>query len=138
MRLMCTACCIFSKEAVVSNITRIVKINKIYAIYAVLFYYLGCLKFTFYCVYQTDDHQFVYLSSSFLFCRFTLIPVKGLTHKQQKRSISQVLILRICRLEKISTFKLLNEPVREKTNKLGFRPGLTQTRLHSHTIKLEA
>ena len=30
------------------------------------------------------------------------------------------------------------EPVREKTNNLGFRPGLTQTRLHSHTIKLEA
>ena len=30
------------------------------------------------------------------------------------------------------------EPVREKTNNLGFRPALTQTRLHSHTIKLEA
>ena len=30
------------------------------------------------------------------------------------------------------------EPVHEKTNNLGFRPGLTQTRLHSHTIKLEA
>ena len=30
------------------------------------------------------------------------------------------------------------EPVHEKTNNLGFRPGLTQTRLLSHTIKLEA
>ena len=33
---------------------------------------------------------------------------------------------------------LIFEPVHEKTNNLGFRPGLTQTRLHSHTIKLEA
>ena len=30
------------------------------------------------------------------------------------------------------------EPVHEKTNNLGFRPGLTQTRLYSHRIKLEA
>ena len=30
------------------------------------------------------------------------------------------------------------EPVREKTNNLGFRLGLTQTRLYSHSIKLEA
>ena len=26
----------------------------------------------------------------------------------------------------------------EKTNNMGFRPGLTQTRLYSHSIKLEA
>ena len=32
----------------------------------------------------------------------------------------------------------LFEPVHEKTNNLGFRPGLTQTRLYSHSIKLEA
>ena len=39
----------------------------------------------------------------------------------------------------ISLFhQILYEPVHEKTNNLGFRPGLTQTRLHSHTIKLEA
>ena len=30
------------------------------------------------------------------------------------------------------------EPVHEKTNNLGFRPGLTQTRLHSHRSRLEA
>ena len=30
------------------------------------------------------------------------------------------------------------EPVHEKTNNLGFRPGLTQTRLHSHRGRLEA
>ena len=32
----------------------------------------------------------------------------------------------------------IHEPVREKTNNLGFRPGPTQTRLYSHSIKLEA
>ena len=32
----------------------------------------------------------------------------------------------------------LIEPVRDKTNNLGFRPGLTQTRLHSHRSRLEA
>ena len=31
-----------------------------------------------------------------------------------------------------------NEPVHEKTNNLGFRPGLTQTRLCSHRSRLEA
>ena len=31
-----------------------------------------------------------------------------------------------------------NEPVREKTNNLGFRPGLTQTGLYSHRRQLEA
>ena len=30
------------------------------------------------------------------------------------------------------------EPVHKKTNNLGFRPGLTQTRLHSHRSRLEA
>ena len=30
------------------------------------------------------------------------------------------------------------EPVREKTNNLGFRPGLTQTGLYSHRRWLEA
>ena len=30
------------------------------------------------------------------------------------------------------------EPVHEKTNNLGFRPGLTQTRLYSHRRQLEA
>ena len=30
------------------------------------------------------------------------------------------------------------EPVREKTNNLGFRPGLTQTGLYSHRTLLEA
>ena len=30
------------------------------------------------------------------------------------------------------------EPVHEKTNNLGFRPGPTQTRLYSHRIWLEA
>ena len=43
--------------------------------------------------------------------------------KKKKKKTSNVIII---------------EPVREKTNNLGFRPGLTQTRLHSHTIKLEA
>ena len=31
-----------------------------------------------------------------------------------------------------------HEPVREKTNNLGFRPGLTQTGLYSHRRWLEA
>ena len=31
-----------------------------------------------------------------------------------------------------------NEPVHEKNNNLGFRPGLTQTRLYSHRRWLEA
>ena len=31
-----------------------------------------------------------------------------------------------------------NELVREKTNNLSFRPGLTQTGLYSHTSRLEA
>ena len=39
--------------------------------------------------------------------------------------------------ESVSNLKQ-NEPVREKTNTLGFRPGPTQTRLYSHRIKLEA
>ena len=30
------------------------------------------------------------------------------------------------------------EPVREKTDKFGFRPGPTQTRLYSHSLKLKA
>ena len=37
-----------------------------------------------------------------------------------------------------STFHRINEPMHEKTNNLGFRPGPTQTRLYSHGIKLEA
>ena len=32
----------------------------------------------------------------------------------------------------------INEPVHEKTNNLGFRPGPTQTRLYSHRSRLEA
>ena len=32
----------------------------------------------------------------------------------------------------------LYEPVHEKTNNLGFRPGPTQTRLYSHRSRLEA
>ena len=32
----------------------------------------------------------------------------------------------------------INEPVHEKTNNLGFRPGLTQTGLYSHRTLLEA
>ena len=44
--------------------------------------------------------------------------------------------------EKILLFlidqRLINEPVREKTNNLGFRPGPTQTRLYSHRSRLEA
>ena len=34
--------------------------------------------------------------------------------------------------------KLINEPVHEKTNNLGFRPGPTQTGLYSHRSRLEA
>ena len=34
--------------------------------------------------------------------------------------------------------KLLQMPVHEKTNNLGFRPGPTQTGLYCHTIKQEA
>ena len=34
--------------------------------------------------------------------------------------------------------KHIYEPVHEKTNNLGFRPGLTQTRLYSYRIKLKA
>ena len=33
---------------------------------------------------------------------------------------------------------VINEPVREKTNNLGFRPGLTQTGLYNHRRWLEA
>ena len=33
---------------------------------------------------------------------------------------------------------VVNEPVHEKTNNLGFRPGPTQTRLYSHRRWLEA
>ena len=36
------------------------------------------------------------------------------------------------------TTERLIEPVREKTNNLGFQPGLTQTRLYSHRKELEA
>ena len=35
-------------------------------------------------------------------------------------------------------WKILIEPVHEKTNNLGFRPGLSQTRLHSHRSRPEA
>ena len=34
--------------------------------------------------------------------------------------------------------KIIIEPVHEKTNNLGFRPGLTQTGLYSHRKELEA
>ena len=37
-----------------------------------------------------------------------------------------------------TTIVILNEPVRDKTNNLGFRPGLTQTSLYSHRKELEA
>ena len=33
---------------------------------------------------------------------------------------------------------VVSEPVHEKTNNLGFRPGPTQTRLYSHRSRLEA
>ena len=33
---------------------------------------------------------------------------------------------------------IIIEPVHEKTNNLGFRPGLTQTGLYNHRICLEA
>ena len=33
---------------------------------------------------------------------------------------------------------MINEPVHEKTNNLGFRPGPTQTGLYSHRTLLEA
>ena len=39
--------------------------------------------------------------------------------------------------KKRSLWILLYEPVREKTNNLGFRPSLTQTRLHMHRRWLE-
>ena len=39
---------------------------------------------------------------------------------------------------KIFEFKRIHEPLHEKTNNLGFRPGLTQTDLYSHRRKLEA
>ena len=32
----------------------------------------------------------------------------------------------------------VSEHVHEKTNNLGFQPGRTQTRLYSHSVKLEA
>ena len=35
-------------------------------------------------------------------------------------------------------FIAIIEPVLEKTNNLGLRPGLTQTRLYSHRSRLEA
>ena len=35
-------------------------------------------------------------------------------------------------------FEATFEPVHEKTNNLGFRPGPTQTRLYSHRSRLEA
>ena len=34
--------------------------------------------------------------------------------------------------------ELLSEPMHEKTNNRGFRPGLTQTRLYSHRSRIEA
>ena len=39
----------------------------------------------------------------------------------------------------VSRFKMIsNEPLHENTNKLGFRPGPTQTNLYNHRRKLEA
>ena len=38
----------------------------------------------------------------------------------------------------VTVYEKPNEPRCEKTGLRGFRPGLTQTRLHSHRIKLEA
>ena len=43
---------------------------------------------------------------------------------------------RLCRIYAIIV--ITNEPVREKTNNLGFRPGLTQTDLYNHRKELEA
>ena len=37
-----------------------------------------------------------------------------------------------------SVFMKKYEPVHEKTNNLGFQPGLTQTRLYRHRRQLEA
>ena len=42
------------------------------------------------------------------------------------------------RNEGASELTILNEPVHEKTNNLGFRPGPTQTSLYSHRRWLEA
>ena len=41
-------------------------------------------------------------------------------------------------MQRICAQKKSNEPVHEKTNNLGFRPGPTQTRLYSHRNRLEA
>ena len=45
-------------------------------------------------------------------------------------------------IDKIETFRSLrsptNEPVREKTNNLGFQPGQSQTGLYSHRKWLQA
>ena len=47
----------------------------------------------------------------------------------------------VCGGEQLVCWTVVNfeyEPVHEKTNNLGFRPGQTLTRLYSHSIKLEA
>ena len=52
------------------------------------------------------------------------------------RVTAQLLQCTIDRL--LAKSNMTNEPVREKTNNLGFRPGPTQTRLYSHRTLLEA
>ena len=41
-------------------------------------------------------------------------------------------------MDALGLVAILSEPLHEKTNNLGFRPGLTQTGLYSHRRWLEA
>ena len=47
-------------------------------------------------------------------------------------------VLKVERHCSLSAEAIRNEPVHEKINNLGFRPGLAKTRLDSHRSRLEA
>ena len=58
--------------------------------------------------------------------------------KQWTSPEMQLLLSQHKHSRKLILLLLKFEPVHEKTNNLGFRPGRTQTRLYSDSIKLEA
>ena len=65
----------------------------------------------------------------------------SLTEKQIQANLSLSLIPKnknLCSKTLNCSFRIGFEQVHEKTNNLGFRLGPTQTRLYSHSIKLEA
>ena len=74
----------------------------------------------------------------------TLVDILFITYQNVLKPFEIILALKVDRFFASEALIILHinhilfEPVHEKTNNLGFRPGPTQTRLYSHRSRLEA